>query len=322
VYNTRTGKKTRIPRLVQMHADKMHDVTESYAGDICAFFGLDCASGDSFVLDKNQTLSMESIFVPDPVISMSIKPKEKKNVDSFAKAVARFTKEDPTYRIRFDNTVKETIASGMGELHLEIYAQRMEREYGCPVEMGKPKVAFRETITSPMKYDYWHRKQTGGRGEYARVIGHVEPLPAATNTTIEFKDVTKGANIPKSLIPAVRKGFVDFCEKGKLAGYPVTGVKMTLADGASHEVDSSDWAFFQAAQFAMEQCYELGQWVVLEPIMLVEVTSPEEFQGAVMSMMTKRGGIVLTTDGMDGWHTLTVEAPLNQVNNECKNVEE
>ncbi len=313
VYNTRTGKRTRIPRLVQMHADKMSDISEVYAGDICAFFGLDCASGDSFVLDKTQTLSMESIYVPDPVISMSIKPKDKKGADNFSKAVARFTKEDPTYRVRFDPVVKETVASGMGELHLEIYAQRMEREYSCPVEMGKPKVAFRETVLSPVQFDHFHKRQSGGRGEYARVIGTVHPLPASKNTTIEFKDSTSGPNIPKPFIPGVRKGFQEFCLKGRLAGYPISGVKMELKDGAHHEVDSSEWAFFQASQSAMEECYEDGTWLIIEPVMYIEINAPEEFQGAVMALMTKRSGVVTGTEGGDGWITLSVEAPLNEM---------
>lgn len=211
-----------------MHSDKMDDVSQVFAGDICAFFGLDCASGDSFVLDKTQQLSMESIYVPEGVISMSIKPKLKKDTDNFAKAVQRFTKEDPTYRVWYDNDNKETLASGMGELHLEIYAQRMEREYNCPVEMGKPKVAFRETLLRDVPFDYWHRKQSGGRGEYARVIGHMEVLPPHENTTIAFTDKTTGTNVPKNYIPAIRKGFTEFCDKGMLAGCKVVGVKMVL----------------------------------------------------------------------------------------------
>ena len=217
VWNTRTGKKTRLARLVQMHSNKMEDVDKVKAGDICALFGVDCASGDSFVLDKSQMLSMESIFVPEPVISLSIKPENKKDVDSFSKAIQRFTKEDPTFTIRFDNDVKETIASGMGELHLEIYAQRMQREYNCPVIMGKPKVAFRENLFSRVDFDYWHRKQTGGRGEYARVIGYLEPMPAHLNTTIEFQDKTVGTNVPKNFIPGIKKGFIDACEKGQVS---------------------------------------------------------------------------------------------------------
>merc|ERR1712079_443118 len=207
VFNTRTGKKARIPRLIQMHADKMEDIVEAKAGDICALFGIDCASGDTFVVDKNsQNLSMESIFVPDPVISLSIKVNNKKDGDNFAKAVQRFTKEDPTFRVSWDDDVKETIASGMGELHLDIYAQRMEREYNCPVTLGKPRVAFRETLFSKkVLFDYLHKKQTGGRGEYARVIGYMEPLPSSSNTKIEFVDKTVGTNVPKKLHPSHSK---------------------------------------------------------------------------------------------------------------------
>lgn len=313
VFNTRTNKKTRIPRLLQMHSNKMEDVTEVFAGDICAFHGLDCASGDSFVTDKGVTLSMESIHVPDPVISMSIKPANPKDSDAFSKAVQRFTKEDPTYSVWYDDDVKETIASGMGELHLEIYAQRMEREYNCPVVMGKPKVAFRETLLEKTKYDYWHRKQTGGRGEYARVIGYFEPLGASSNTINEFVDKTIGTNIPKPFVPGVRKGFLDSCMKGRLAGFKVVGVRMVLEDGASHEVDSSEWAFYQASQFAFDDCYDDGPWQVLEPIMLVEVVLPEEFKGNILATLSKREGVILNMEGDEGWFTLTMEAPLNRM---------
>ncbi|CAB4054122.1 fusA [Lepeophtheirus salmonis] len=314
VYNTRTWKKTKLSRLVQMHSDKMEDIDRVYAGDICALFGVDCSSGDSFVADKDQNISMESIFVPDPVISMSIEPKEKKNSDSFSKAVGRFTKEDPTYRIWYDTDTKETMASGMGELHLEIYAQRMEKEYNCPVKMGKPKVAFRETLMEKVEFDYWHRKQSGGRGEYARVIGYLEPLPSNNNTKISFKDVTTGTNVPKQFIPGVRKGFEKSCLKGQLVGSPVTGVQMVLQDGAHHIVDSSEWAFFQASEFAFAQCYERGKWQILEPIMNVEVSAPAEFQSSVLSMLTKRDSVILTTTySEDGWCTLIVESPLNRM---------
>ncbi|KAK8754053.1 hypothetical protein OTU49_009122 [Cherax quadricarinatus] len=174
IYNSRTGKKVKISRLVQMHSSNMEDVNEVFAGDICALFGIDCASGDTFTTDHKLNISMESMFVPDPVISMAIKPKNNKDLDAFSKAVNRFTKEDPTYRVYWDNDNKETIASGMGELHLEIYSQRMEREYGCPVVMGKPKVAFRESLASPVEFDYLHKKQSGGAGQFGRVIGVLE----------------------------------------------------------------------------------------------------------------------------------------------------
>ena len=313
VYNSRTGKKTRLSRLVQMHADKMEDVSKVYSGDICAVFGVDCASGDTFVFDKDLKLSMESIHVPEAVLSMSIKPADKKGDSNFAKAVARFTKEDPTFKVWFDNENKETIASGMGELHLEIYAQRMEREYGCPVIMGKPTVAFREMLTKPVNFDFFHKKQSGGRGEYARVIGVMEPLEPHENTKIEFKDETTGTNVPKPFVPGVRKGFMDSCERGMMAGCKVTGVRMRLQDGANHPVDSSEWAFYQASQSAYADVCEEGVWQVLEPVMCVEVNSPQEFSSQVFSLINHRTGIITGQTGRDDWFTLEAEVPLNNM---------
>lgn len=313
VYNTRTGKKTRLSRLVQMHADKMEDVSKVFSGDICAVFGVDCASGDTFVFEKDLKLSMESIHVPEAVLSMSIKPAEKKGDGNFAKAVARFTKEDPTYRIWFDNENKETVASGMGELHLEIYAQRMEREYNCPVIMGKPTVSFREMLTKPVNFDFFHKKQSGGRGEYARVIGVMEPLDPTENTKIEFVDETTGTNVPKPFVPGVKKGFMDSCERGMMAGQKVTGVRMRLQDGANHAVDSSEWAFYQAAQSAFQEVCEDGVWQVLEPVMSVEVNSPQEFSSQVFSLINHRTGIITGQTGRDDWFSLEAEVPLNNM---------
>lgn len=218
IYNVRTSKKVRLSRLVRLHSNVMEDVNEVYAGDIFALFGVDCASGDTFVTNPKLNLSMESIFVPDPVVSMAIKPTHPKDRDNFSKAIARFTKEDPTFQFYYDNDVKETLVSGMGELHLEIYAQRMEREYGCPVTLGKPKVAFRETLVGPCNFDYLHKKQSGGSGQYGRVIGIMEPLPAHQNTVLEFSDETMGTNVPKQFIPGVEKGFRQMAEKGLLSG--------------------------------------------------------------------------------------------------------
>lgn len=192
--------------------------------------------------------------------------------------------------------------------------QRMEREYNCPVTLGKPRVAFRETLYSNrVPFDYWHRKQTGGRGEYARVIGYVEPLPAASNTNVEFIDKTVGTNIPKNFVPAIKKAFYECCQKGFLAGQKVVGVRMVLLDGAHHEVDSSDWAFHQATCFAFEECYEDGVWNILEPIMSVEVTAPEEFQGTCVSMFSKRSGVIQGVEGSNQWFTAEGEAPLNEM---------
>lgn len=253
IFNARTGRKVRVARLVRLHSNNMEDVNEVFAGDIFALFGVDCASGDTFVTDVKLNLSCESIFVPEPVVSMSINPANNKDRDNFSKAVARFTKEDPTFKFQYDADNKETIVSGMGELHLEIYAQRMEREYNCPVILGKPKVAFRETLVSPCEFDYLHKKQSGGHGEYARVIGILEPLPPGQNTLLDFVDETVGTNVPKQFVPGVRRGFSAMAEKGLLAGQKLSGLKMRLLDGGHHIVDSSEHAFFLAAQGAIKE---------------------------------------------------------------------
>ncbi|CAG9567469.1 unnamed protein product [Danaus chrysippus] len=313
IYNSRTGRKVKISRLVRMHSNNMEEVNEVLSGDIFALFGVDCASGDTFVNDSKLQLSMESIHVPDPVVSMSIKPKNNKDRDNFSKAVARFTKEDPTFHFRYDSDNKETVVSGMGELHLEIYAQRMEREYGCPVELGKPKVAFRETMMSPCEFDYLHKKQSGGAGQFAKVTGIMEPLPPHQNTLLEFVDETIGTNVPKQFVPGVERGFIDTCQKGYLSGHKISGVKFRLQDGAHHIVDSSELAFFLAAKGAVKEVFEDGAWQILEPIMSVEAVMPDEFHGAVIGQLNKRGGIVTGTEGSEGWTTIYAEVPLNNM---------
>ncbi|KXJ76412.1 hypothetical protein RP20_CCG009705 [Aedes albopictus] len=313
IFNVRSGKKVRLARLVRLHSNNMEDVNEVYAGDIFALFGVDCASGDTFVTNPDLELSMESIFVPDPVVSMAIKPANNKDRDNFSKAVARFTKEDPTFRFAYDTDVKETLVSGMGELHLEIYAQRMEREYNCPVILGKPKVAFRETLVAPCEFDYLHKKQSGGQGQYGRVTGILEPLPPHQNTTIEFSDETIGTNVPKQFVPAIEKGFRQMAEKGLLSGHKLSGIKFRLQDGAHHIVDSSELAFMLASQGAIKSVFENGSWQILEPIMLVEVTAPEEFQGTVIGQLNKRHGIITGTEGSEGWFTVYAEVPLNDM---------
>ncbi|KAG1683980.1 Elongation factor G, mitochondrial [Nymphon striatum] len=207
IYNVRTGKRVKVSRLVRMHSNEMEDITEAYAGDICAMFGINCASGDTFTTVKNSNISMESMFIPDPVISMSIKPKKTEDAEKFSKGIARFTREDPTFLVNFDADVNETVASGMGELHLDIYAQRMEREYKCPVILGKPKVAFRESLSQPVEFNYLHKRQSGGAGQFGRVIGVVEPLPPDENTKLIFKNDTVGTNVPSNFVPSVEKQF-------------------------------------------------------------------------------------------------------------------
>lgn len=313
IFNARTSKKIRLSRLVRLHSNNMEDVNEVYAGDIFALFGVDCASGDTFLTTQRSDLSMESIHVPDPVVSMAINPANNKDRDNFAKAIARFTKEDPTFQFAYDSDVKETLVSGMGELHLEIYAQRMEREYNCPVVLGKPKVAFRETLVQPCEFDYLHKKQSGGSGQYARVTGILEPLTGNENTNLDFTDETVGTNVPKQFIPGVEKGFRKMAEKGLLSGHKLSGIKMRLQDGAHHIVDSSELAFMLAAQGAIKEVFEKGFWQILEPIMSVEITCPEEFQGSVIGQLNKRHGIITGTDGNEGWSTVYAEVPLNDM---------
>ena len=310
VNNSQGRRKVKVPRIVRMHSDEMHDVTDCRAGDIVAFFGVECASGDTFTTDKiNYT--MTSMHVPDAVIDLAVKPKKKEGEQNFSKALNRFTKEDPTFRVRRDEESAQTIISGMGELHLDIYIERIKREYGCEVEVGRPQVAYRETVQRRGEFNYTHKKQTGGRGQYAKVAGWIEPLPADAVESYEFVDEIVGGTIPREYIPACDKGFKEAVKEGSLIGFPVVGVRVTVNDGAAHAVDSSEQAFKTAALMGFREAYAVAKPVILEPIMKVEVTAPEEFQGSVMGQLNQRRGIIVGSSNAEGYLTATAEVPLS-----------
>lgn len=310
------GKKIKIPRLVQMHSNEMVDVQEAKAGDIIAMFGVDCSSGDTFT-DGKVHLTMTSMYVPNAVISLAISPKDKSAQTRFSKALNRFSKEDPTLRIHRDEESNETIMSGMGELHLEIYIERMNREYSCEVVAGKPLVAFRETINTRCNYNYTHKKQSGGAGQFARVGGYFEPIEhmGKDEEYKEFEFVNKivGGVIPKEYIPAVEKGFLEQIKKGSLIAAPVVGIRAVLNDGQTHDVDSSELAFKIAGQAALRETYSKLSPTILEPVMLLEVQAPEEFQGSVMGQINQRRGIIQNSSTNAGYVTATAFVPLSEM---------
>ncbi|KAH8869348.1 Elongation factor G, mitochondrial [Schistosoma japonicum] len=314
VKNARTGRRIRVPRLGRLNVTELEDLEAVYAGDIAAFFGVDCASGDTMVdVNMKEPLAMESMFIPEPVVSMSIKPTNKASIESFSKGLARFTREDPTFILSQDSDTGESLVSGMGELHLEIYAQRLAREYNAPCVLGKPRVAFRETLSEPFNFDYLHKRQSGGAGQYGRVIGILEPLPPASYTKLIFSDETVGTHVPKNFVPAIETGFRHCCECGQLAGQKITGVRFRLQDGDNHCVDSSDWAFQLAAEGAMKQAMDEGSWLILEPVMYVEVSAPAEFQGVLLTAVTRRNGLIVSTEVSESYGMVNAEVPLNDM---------
>ena len=309
IVNARDRRKVKIGRLVRMHADEMEDIEEAQAGDIVALFGIDCASGDTFT-DGRLNCTMTSMHVPNPVISLAIVPKDNKAQNNMSKALNRFTKEDPTFRTYVDEETGETIISGMGELHLEVYIERMKREYKAEVEVGQPQVAYRETITQRADFDYTHKKQTGGSGQYGRVAGYMEPLEEGE---YEFVDEITGGVIPREYIPSCDKGFQKAMEKGPLAEAPITGVRVVINDGTSHSVDSSDMAFQMAAIGAFRQGYQKANPVLLEPIMRVVVEGPSEFQGNIMGSINQRRGIIVGTAEENNYTVVEAEVPLSEM---------
>eukprot|EP00362_Geleiidae_sp_MMETSP1317_P001195 CAMPEP_0201282128 /NCGR_PEP_ID=MMETSP1317-20130820/4876_1 /ASSEMBLY_ACC=CAM_ASM_000770 /TAXON_ID=187299 /ORGANISM="Undescribed Undescribed, Strain Undescribed" /LENGTH=643 /DNA_ID=CAMNT_0047593965 /DNA_START=439 /DNA_END=2370 /DNA_ORIENTATION=- len=289
ITNVRSGKRVKIGRLVKMHANKMEDIQYIPAGHIGAVFGIDCASGDTLV-SSDVRLSMTSMYVPEPVIYLAIVPKDTDSMINMSKALNRFTKEDPTFRTYANKETKETIIEGMGELHLEVYVERMLREYKAEVTTSKPQVAYREAITRRSEFDYTYKKQTGGAGQYGRIAGYLEPV---ADKEFVFENKIKGGTIPTQFISSCEKGFKNCLTKGLKAGFPVTGVKVVINDGASHSVDSSEMAFQAAARGAFIEGYAKAKPVIYEPIMKVVVETPTEFQGAVMGSLNQRRGMIV-----------------------------
>ncbi|HKK72840.1 MAG TPA: elongation factor G [Candidatus Krumholzibacteria bacterium] len=307
--NVRTGQKLKLGRLARMHANQMEDIEQAAAGDIVALFGVDCASGDTFT-DGAINASMTSIHVPEPVIKLAVQPKDNKASANMSKALQRFTKEDPTFRTYLDEETNDTIIAGMGELHLEVYVERMKREFNAEVRTGRPQVAYRETMSMPIDFDYTHKKQTGGSGQYGKVQGRIEPVDEGD---FVFENKVTGGNIPSEYISSVEKGFKSCMDKGEFIGYPVVNLKFVLSDGNYHAVDSSDNAFQAAAKGAFREFYLKGKPVALEPIMLVSVEGPTEFQGEILGTLMQRRGMVVGTTEDAGFVRIDADVPLSEM---------
>lgn len=310
VFNARTGQKVKVPRIVRMHSNEMEEVPEIGAGEICAVFGVDCASGDTFT-EGGLGYSMNSMFVPDAVISLSITPKNTKDTPNFSKAISRFQREDPTFRVHNDAESGETIISGMGELHLSIYVERMKREYKVEVVTGQPQVAYRETIQSRVAFDHTLKKQTGGAGDYARVVGFLEPTGQLGEN--EFEQTITGGTISEKFLLACDKGFNQSCMTGPLLGHKVLGTYMQINDGATHMTDSSEMSFKNATQQAFRKAFLAAQPQVLEPLMKTVITAPNEFQGNIVGLLNKRNATINDTEIGPEDFTLTADCSLNSM---------
>ncbi|MEN6623268.1 MAG: elongation factor G [Smithella sp.] len=309
IVNVRSGKRVKVGRVVRMHADQMEEVENLQCGYIGALFGIECSSGDTFV-SPGLNLTMTSMYVPKPVISLAITPKDNKSQIAMAKALNRFSKEDPTFKTFVDHETNETIIEGMGELHLDIYVERMRREYGADVDTGNPRVAYRETITRRADFNYTHKKQTGGAGQFGRIAGYIEPI---TDADFIFDNQIFGGAIPTQYIPACEKGFRQSMEKGPKLEFPITGVKVVINDGAFHAVDSSDMAFQAAARGAFKEAYLRAKPVIHEPIMKVVVETPPEFQGAVMGLLNQRRGMIVGSQDEGVMCVIESQVPLAEM---------
>ena len=326
-YNQRSGRKERFSRIVRMHADQREDIDVAAAGDIVAVLGVDCASGDTYC-SKYPYRTLQSMHVPEPVIKMAIAPLLRDGADRLGKALHRFRREDPTLQVSNDEETGETLIAGMGELHLEVYVERIRREFSVEVEVGPPKVNYREAPTETAKFDVRHKKQTGGSGQFAHIVGEMGPIgekyrefEACEDTKKSkvskdsdelflFEDHVTGGRIPKQYIPAVEKGFRSMLKKGPVAGYPVVGFAVVLMDGSFHEVDSSEMAFQTVARTTMREQFSKTRPVLLEPVMKIEIECPGDFQGTVVGDLTSRRGIIVATAADGAVTRIEGEIPL------------
>ena len=311
VYNSVRNRKERIGRLLQMHANQREEIKEVRAGDIAAAVGLKEASTGETLCDPSHVITLERMEFPEPVISQAVEPKTKADQEKMGIALNRLAQEDPSFRVRTDDESGQTIISGMGELHLEIIVDRMKREFGVEANVGKPQVAYREAIKRPTEIEGKFIKQSGGRGQYGHVWLKMEPQPPGKG--FEFVDAIKGGSVPREYIPAVEKGLVETLPNGVLAGFPVVDVKVTLFDGSYHDVDSNENAFKMAASMAFKDGMRQAHPVLLEPMMAVEVETPEEFMGNVMGDLSSRRGIVHGMDDVAGVKVIKAEVPLSEM---------
>eukprot|EP01121_Diplochlamys_sp_Union-15-3_P020051 TRINITY_DN7698_c0_g2_i1.p1 TRINITY_DN7698_c0_g2~~TRINITY_DN7698_c0_g2_i1.p1 ORF type:complete len:786 (-),score=168.53 TRINITY_DN7698_c0_g2_i1:106-2463(-) len=312
VVNANTGEKIKVPRLVRMHASEMEDIKRADVGEICCMFGIECSSGDTFT-DGDVKTRLTQMFIPPPVMSLAISTKGRETTAKFTKALRKFQREDPTFKVGQDPDTNETIISGMGELHLEIYIERLKREYSIQCKVGRPLVSYKETITRKAPFEYLHKKQTGGAGQFAKLIGYLEPIPDEENLKFEFVDATIGGTVPPQFMPAVRKGYEDCLEEGELIGFPVERVRMVIENGDFHAVDSSELAFRTCTHFAFREAFHKGNPGILEPIMRVEVTIPTEFQGQVIASLNKRGASIVDSTTEGDIVRVEVDIPLNKM---------
>jgi elongation factor G len=310
IYNVAKGRKERVGRLLRMHANKREEIQEIMAGDIAAAVGLKTVSTGDTICDDKSPIVLESIVFPTPVIQLAVEPKTKDDQEKLGLAIQKLSQEDPTFRVNTDIETGQTILSGMGELHLEIIVDRMMREFGVAANVGKPQVAYRETIRGTAEFDYTHKKQTGGSGQYARCKLRVEPIPGKE---YEFKNEIRGGSIPKEFIPAIEKGVVEALEGGILAGYPMVDVKVSVIDGAYHEVDSSEMAFKICGSICLKEACRKAKSVLLEPIMAVEVVVPDEYMGAVNGDLISRRGRLEGTAIQGTTNIIKASVPLSDM---------